>query len=68
MEGKGVQYSVALSGDRWRWMVHLNNGLKTGFAANRALAVLAALKAIKKAAKKQRAAARSVSKQAAQAE
>jgi hypothetical protein len=68
MESKGVQYSVALSGDRWRWMVHLNNGLQTGFAPNRALAVLAALKAIRTAAKKQRAAVRSVSEQASRAE
>jgi hypothetical protein len=65
MESKGVKYSVALSGDRWRWMIHLENGLQTGVAASRNLAVLGALKAIKKAAKKQQAAARSASKQAA---
>jgi hypothetical protein len=58
MESKGVQYSVALSGDRWRWMIHLKNGLQTGYAANRTLAVLAAIKAIGKAIKKQRTAAR----------
>jgi hypothetical protein len=63
MESKGVQYSVALSGNRWRWLAHLKNGLQTGFAANRTLAVLAAIKAINKEAKRQRA-ARSGSEQA----
>jgi hypothetical protein len=61
MESKVVQYSVVVSGDRWRWMIHPNNGLQTGFAPNRTVAVLAAIKAIKRAAKKQRAAARAVS-------
>jgi hypothetical protein len=56
MESKGVQYHVKLSGNRWRWMVHLTKGARTGFAANRTLAVLAAIKTINKAAKKQRAA------------
>jgi hypothetical protein len=42
-------------------MIHPNNGLQTGFAPNRTVAVLAAIKAIKRAAKKQRAAARAVS-------
>jgi hypothetical protein len=52
MESKGVPYSVALSGSRWRWTIHLEKGIQTGFSANRTLAVLAAIKAIKKAAKK----------------
>jgi hypothetical protein len=57
MESKGVQYSVASSGSRWRWTIHLKKGIQTGFSANRTLAVLAAIKAIKKATKKQAAAA-----------
>jgi len=39
-------------------MVHLQNGLKTGFAGNRTVAVFAAIKAIKGAAKQERQAAR----------
>jgi hypothetical protein len=64
MESKGIQYSVALNSARWVWIVHLKDGLQTGSAPNRTLAVLAAIKAINKAAKKQRAVARSASKQA----
>jgi hypothetical protein len=57
MEHKDIQYSVALIGDRWRWKVHLPVGWLTGFGSNRTLAVLAAIKAINKAAKQRRAAA-----------
>jgi hypothetical protein len=58
MESHGVQYSVEFNSGGWRWMIHLKNGLQTGFEANRTLAVLAAIKAINKAAKNQRAVAR----------
>lgn len=54
MEHKDIQYSVALIGDSWRWTVHLSG---TRFGSNRTLAVLAAIKAINKAAKQRRAAA-----------
>jgi hypothetical protein len=55
MESHGIQYSVVQSGGLWRWLVHLRNELKTGYARNRSLAVLAAIKAINKAAQQDRA-------------
>jgi hypothetical protein len=58
MEHKGIQYSVALIGNRWRWMAHICDGMQTGFAGNRALAILSAIKVINKAAKQQKAAIR----------
>ena len=62
MESKGIQYNVAQSGERWRWMVHLRNELKTGYARNRSLAVLAAIKAINKAAQQHRAETRATAR------
>jgi hypothetical protein len=55
MEHKGIQFSVALIGNRWRWMAHLWDGIHTGFAGNRTLAILSAIKVINKATKQQRA-------------
>jgi hypothetical protein len=54
MESKGVQYSVAQAKGRWHWMVYLPNGLKTGSARFRTVAILAALNAIRKYAAAQK--------------
>jgi hypothetical protein len=61
MEIKGIQYSVSEDGGGWRWIVHLKDGLKTGFAGNRTLAILAAIKAIKGAATREKRAKQSTS-------
>jgi hypothetical protein len=63
MKSGDLHYSISQTEERWRWMVHFEDGLKTGFSPNRTAAILAAIKAVNKAARQQRRAARATARQ-----